>query len=79
MELTFIYDNKVDLKLTPEYQKESKEKGIRRNIKKNMEKDKNYNEIMDGLNVKSVKFNKAKLYEKMLPSIALVVVLLDEN
>jgi len=29
--------------------------------------------------VKSVKFNKAKLYEKMLPSIALVVVLLDEN
>jgi serine protease Do len=29
--------------------------------------------------VKSVKFNKAKLYEKMLPSITLVVVLLDEN
>ena len=29
--------------------------------------------------VKSVKFNKASLYEKMLPSIALVVVLLDEE
>ena len=29
--------------------------------------------------VKSVKYDKAKLYEKMLPSVALVVVLLDEN
>jgi len=29
--------------------------------------------------VKSARFNKASLYEKMLPSIALVVVLLDEN
>ena len=34
MELTFNYDNEVNLKLTPEYQKESKDKGIRRNIKK---------------------------------------------
>ena len=56
MKLVFIYDNEVDLKLTPEYQKESKDKGIRRNIKKNMEKDKNYNEIIDGLKVESVKF-----------------------
>ena len=58
MELTFNYDNEVDLKLTPEYQKESKDKGIRRNIKKNMEKDKNFNEIIDGLKVESVKFNR---------------------
>ena len=33
----------------------------------------------DSVPVKSAKFNKASLYEKMLPSIALVVVLLDEN
>ena len=58
MELTFNYDNEVNLKLTPEYQKESKDKGIRRNIKKNMEKDKNFNEIIDGLKVESVKFNR---------------------
>ncbi len=58
MEFTFIYNNEVNLKLTPEYQKDSKDKGIRRNIKKNMEKDKNFNEIMDGLKVESVKFNK---------------------
>ena len=38
MELTFNYDNEVDLKLTPEYQKESKDKGIRRNIKKTWKK-----------------------------------------
>ena len=36
-------------------------------------------EHKESVPVKSVKFNKAKLYEKMLPSIALVVVLLDEN
>ena len=30
------------------------------------------------LKVKSAKFDKASIYEKMLPSIALVVVLLDE-
>tara|TARA_B000000609_G_scaffold153380_1_gene141822 strand:+ start:59 stop:1546 length:1488 start_codon:yes stop_codon:yes gene_type:complete len=58
MELTFNYDNEVNLKLTPEYHKESKDKGIRRNIKKNMEKDKNFNEIIDGLKVESVKFNR---------------------
>ena len=58
MELTFIYDNEVDLKLTPEYQKESKDKEIKRNIKKNMEKDKDFNEIIDGLKVESVKFNR---------------------
>ena len=29
-----------------------------RNMKKNMEKDKNFNEIMGGLKVESVKFNK---------------------
>ena len=29
--------------------------------------------------VKSVKYDKVAIYEKMLPSIALVVVLLDEN
>ena len=33
----------------------------------------------DSVPVKSAKFNKASLYEKMLPSIALVVVLLDDN
>jgi len=31
-----------------------------------------------GIPVKSARFNKASLYEKMLPSIALVVVLLDD-
>ena len=36
-------------------------------------------EHKESVPVKSAKFNKAKLYEKMLPSIALVVVLLDEN
>jgi len=58
MELVFIYDNEVDLKLTPEYEKKNQDKGIRKNIKKTMEKDKNFNEIMGGLKVKSVKFNK---------------------
>ena len=36
-------------------------------------------EHKESVPVKSVKFNKSRLYEKMLPSIALVVVLLDEN
>ena len=36
-------------------------------------------EHKESVPVKSARFNKAKLYEKMLPSIALVVVLLDEN
>ncbi len=36
-------------------------------------------EHKESVPVNSAKFNKAKLYEKMLPSIALVVVLLDEN
>ena len=31
-----------------------------------------------GVPVKSTKFDKATIYEKMLPSIALVVVLVDE-
>ena len=58
MELVFIYDDEVDLKLTPEYEKKNKDKGIRKNIKKTMEKDKNFNEIVGGLKVESVKFNK---------------------
>ena len=58
MELVFIYDDEVDSKLTPEYEKENKDKGIRKNIKKIKEKDKNFNEIMGGLKVESVKFNK---------------------
>ena len=33
----------------------------------------------ESIPIKSAKFNKALLYEKMLPSIALVVVLLDEK
>ena len=32
-----------------------------------------------GIPVKSATYNKAQIYEKMLPSIALVVVLLDEK
>lgn len=36
-------------------------------------------EHKESVPVKSARFNKAKLYEKMLPSIALVVVLHDEN
>ena len=35
-------------------------------------------EYKKGVPVKSAKFDKASIYEKMLPSIALVVVLLDE-
>jgi len=58
MQLMFIYDDEVDSKLTPEYEKKNKDKGIRKNIKKTMEKDKNFNEIMGGLKVESVKFNK---------------------
>ena len=58
MELVFIYDDEVDSKLTPEYEKKNKDKGIRKNIKKTMEKDKNFNEIIGGLKVESVKFNK---------------------
>ena len=58
MELVFIYNDEVDSKLTPEYEKKNKDKGIRKNIKKTMEKDKNFNEIMGGLKVESVKFNK---------------------
>ena len=58
MELVFIYDDEVDSKLTPEYEKKNKDKGIRKNIKKTMEKDKNFNEIMGGLKIESVKFNK---------------------
>ena len=38
MELTFNYDNEVNLKLTPEYQKESKDKGIRKILKKTWKK-----------------------------------------
>ena len=58
MELVFIYDDEVDSKLTPEYEKKNKDKGIKKNIKKTMEKDKNFNEIMGGLKIESVKFNK---------------------
>ena len=58
MELIFIYDDEVNSKLSPEYKKKNKDKGIRKNIKKTMEKDKNFNKIMGGLKVESVKFNK---------------------
>ncbi|MFL2736109.1 MAG: hypothetical protein ACJ0E8_03935, partial [Gammaproteobacteria bacterium] len=58
MKLVFIYDDDVDSKLTPEYEKKNKDKGIKKNIKKTMKKDKNFNEIMGGLKVESVKFNK---------------------
>ncbi|MDC2994360.1 DNA polymerase III subunit gamma/tau [Gammaproteobacteria bacterium] len=58
MELVFFYDDDVDPKLTPENEEKNKDKGIRRNIKKTMEKDKNFNEIIGGLKVDSVKFNK---------------------
>ena len=43
--------------------------------------DEDYKEVFEhekGIPVKSAKFDKASIYEKMLPSIALVVVLLDE-
>ena len=58
MELIFTYDDEVDSKLTPEYEKKNQDKGIRKNIKKTMEKDKNFKEIIGGLKVESVKFNK---------------------
>ena len=58
MELVFFYDDDVDPKLTPENEEKNKDKGIRKNIKKTMEKDKNFNEIISGLKVDSVKFNK---------------------
>ena len=57
-ELVFFYDDDVDPKLTPENEEKNKDKGIRRNIKKTMEKDKNFNEIIGGLKIDSVKFNK---------------------
>jgi DNA polymerase III gamma/tau subunit len=59
-DLVFFYDDDVDPKLTPEFEEKNKDKGLRRNIKKNMEKDKNFNEIIGGLKVESVKFNKNK-------------------
>ena len=57
-ELVFIYDDDVNPKLTLEYEEKNKNKLIKKNIKKTMEKDKNFNEIMGGLKVESVKFNK---------------------
>ena len=60
-DLVFFYDDYVDPKLTPEFEEKNKDKGLRRNIKKNMEKDKNFNEIIGGLKVESVKFNKNNL------------------
>jgi DNA polymerase-3 subunit gamma/tau len=57
-ELVFIYDDDVNTKLTLEYEEKNKNKLIKKNIKKTMEKDKNFNEIIGGLKVESVKFNK---------------------
>ena len=45
-------------------------------IKSNMIKE--VFEHKKGVPVKTVKYDKAAIYEKMLPSIALVVVLIDE-
>ena len=57
-ELVFIYDDDVNPKLTREYEEKNKNKQIKKNIKKTMAKDKNFNEIMGGLKVESVKYNK---------------------
>ena len=57
-ELTYIYDSNVDLNLTPENEEKNIDKGFRRNVKKSMEKDENFNEILGNLKVDSVKFSK---------------------
>ena len=56
--MIFIYDDDVNINQTPENEEKNKDKGFKKNIKKIMEKDKNYNEIVSTLKVKSVKFNK---------------------
>ena len=57
-EFIFIYDNNVDYLLTPENEEKNKDKGLKKNIKKTMEKDDTYKEIIGGLKVESVKFDK---------------------
>ena len=54
----FIYDSNVDHNLTPENEEKNMDKGFRRNVKKSMEKDENFNEILGNLKVESVKFSK---------------------
>jgi len=57
-ELKFTYDSKVIFEKTPEYEIKLRNKGQKKNIKKTMEKDKNFKEIIGGLKVESVEFNK---------------------
>ncbi len=57
-ELKFTYDSKVIFEKTPEYEINLRNKGQKKNIKKTMEKDKNFKEIIGGLKVESVEFNK---------------------
>ncbi len=57
-DLICTYDDDVNINQTPENEEKNKDKGFKKNIKKIMEKDKNYNEIVSTLKVKSVKFNK---------------------
>ena len=54
----FIYDSNVDHNLTPENEEKFMDKGFRRNVKKSMEKDESFNEILGNLKVDSVKFSK---------------------
>ena len=44
--------------MTPENEEKNIDKGFRRNVKKSMEKDENFNEILGNLKVDSVKFSK---------------------
>ena len=54
----FIYDSNVDHNLTPENEEKVMDKGFRRNVKKSMEKDESFNDILGNLKVDSVKFSK---------------------
>ena len=57
-ELKFSYDTKVDSSLTPENEDQIKDKGLKKNIKNSIEKDSSYKEIVGGLKIEKVKFNK---------------------
>ena len=57
-ELKFSYDTKVDSSLTPENEDQIKDKGLKKNIKNSIEKDSSYKEIVGGLKIEKVNFNK---------------------
>jgi hypothetical protein len=57
-ELKFSYDTKVDSSLTPENEDQIKDKGLKKNIKNSIEKDSRYKEIVGGLKIEKVNFNK---------------------